>query len=163
MMSRKTAFPFVAVLLCALLQASAVYPAKNSGGRLLLQAGRTAGAQSGDNRLSPDNAALLIVDHQTGLLELVRDWEVATFKTNVLGLAQTGKLFNLPVVLTTSREDGPNGPLLPEIKKMFPNAPYIARPGEINAWDNAEFRQAVKVRIYWMECIYGKMSLIGPP
>ena len=47
-------------------------------------------------------------------------------------------------ILTTSFEDGPNGPLVPELKEMFPDAPYIARPGQINAWDNEDFVQAVK-------------------
>ena len=46
--------------------------------------------------------------------------------------------------LTTSFEDGPNGPLVPELKAMFPNAPYIPRPGQINAWDNEDFVKAVK-------------------
>jgi hypothetical protein len=40
---------------------------------------------------------------------------------------------------------GPNGPLLPEIRAMFPNAPLIPRAGEINAWDSTEFVNAVKV------------------
>ena len=42
-----------------------------------------------------------------------------------------------------SFENGPNGPLVPELKEMFPDAPYIARPGQINAWDNQDFVQAV--------------------
>lgn len=41
--------------------------------------------------------------------------------------------------------DGPNGPLLPEIRAMFPNTTFIPRPGEINAWDNTDFVNAVKV------------------
>lgn len=72
-----------------------------------------ASAQSGSNRLSKDNAALLLIDHQTGLCQLVRDYPVSEFKNNVLALANTGKLFNLPTVLTTSFEAGPNGPLVP--------------------------------------------------
>lgn len=40
---------------------------------------------------------------------------------------------------------GPNGPLLPELRTMFPNAPLIPRAGEINAWDSTEFVNAVKV------------------
>lgn len=52
--------------------------------------------------------------------------------------------FKLPTILTTSFETGPNGPLLPELKEQFPDAPFIARPGQINAWDNEEFVAAVK-------------------
>lgn len=95
-------------------------------------------------RLDKDNAAVLLVDHQTGLLSLVRDIDPDKFKNNVLALAAAAKYFNLPTILTTSFEQGPNGPLVPELKEMFPDAPYIARPGQINAWDNADFVKAVK-------------------
>lgn len=96
------------------------------------------------NRLDKDNAAVLMVDHQSGLLSLVRDIDPDKFKNNVLALADMAKYFELPTILTTSFEDGPNGPLVPELKATFPDAPYIARPGQINAWDNADFVSAVK-------------------
>ena len=95
-------------------------------------------------RLDKDNAVVLLVDHQTGLLSLVRDIDPDKFKNNVLALAAAAKYFNLPTILTTSFEDGPNGPLVPELVEMFPDAPYIARPGQINAWDNEDFVNAVK-------------------
>src|SRR5690554_4598606 len=95
-------------------------------------------------RLDKNDAAVLLVDHQTGLLSLVRDIDPDTFKNNVLALADLAKYFELPTILTTSFEDGPNGPLVPELKELFPDAPYIARPGQINAWDNEEFVQAIK-------------------
>ncbi|KAF0805555.1 isochorismatase hydrolase [Alcanivorax xiamenensis] len=96
------------------------------------------------NRLNKDDAAVLLVDHQAGLLSLVRDIEPDKFNNNVLALADLAKYFNLPTILTTSFEDGPNGPLIPELKALFPEAPYIARPGQINAWDNEDFVKAVK-------------------
>lgn len=95
-------------------------------------------------RLDKNNVAVLLVDHQAGLLSLVRDIEPDRFKNNVLALADLAKYFNLPTILTTSFETGPNGPLVPELKEIFPDAPYIARPGQINAWDNDEFLAAVK-------------------
>ncbi|WP_394561005.1 isochorismate family cysteine hydrolase YcaC [Aquipseudomonas alcaligenes] len=96
------------------------------------------------NRLDKDNAVVLLVDHQAGLLSLVRDIEPDKFKNNVLALADLAKFFKLPTILTTSFETGPNGPLIPELKEMFPDAPYIARPGQINAWDNEDFVKAIK-------------------
>jgi nicotinamidase-related amidase len=96
------------------------------------------------NRLDKDKAAVLFVDHQAGLLSLVRDYSPDDFKNNVLALADIAKFFKLPVVLTTSFEQGPNGPMVPEVKALFPNAPYIARPGQINAWDNEDFVKAIK-------------------
>lgn len=95
-------------------------------------------------RLDKNNAAVLLVDHQSGLLSLVRDIDPDKFKNNVLALAALAKYFELPTILTTSFEQGPNGPLVPELKEMFPTAPYIARPGQINAWDNEDFVKAVK-------------------
>ncbi|GAB7545091.1 isochorismate family cysteine hydrolase YcaC [Cupriavidus ulmosensis] len=95
-------------------------------------------------RLDKSQAAVLLVDHQAGLLSLVRDIEPDKFKNNVLALADLAKYFNLPTILTTSFEDGPNGPLVQELKQTFPDAPYIARPGQINAWDNEDFTKAVK-------------------
>lgn len=95
-------------------------------------------------KLNKDDAAVLLVDHQTGLLSLVRDIDPDKFKNNVLALADCAKYFNLPTILTTSFELGPNGPLVPELKAMFPDSPYIARPGQINAWDNEEFVAAVR-------------------
>ncbi len=95
-------------------------------------------------RLNKDDAVALFVDHQTGLFTLVQDYTPNEFKNGVMALADTVKFFNLPTVLATSSEDGPNGPILPELKQMFPDAAYIARPGEINAWDNPDFVKAVK-------------------
>ncbi|KDE40754.1 Nicotinamidase family protein YcaC [Nitrincola lacisaponensis] len=95
-------------------------------------------------RLDKDNAAVLLVDHQTGLLSLVRDIDPDKFKNNVLALADLAAYFKLPTILTTSFEDGPNGPLVPELKEQFSDAPFIARPGQINAWDNEEFVAAIK-------------------
>jgi len=95
-------------------------------------------------RLDKDNAAVLLVDHQAGLLSLVRDIDPDKFKNNVLALADLAKYFKLPTILTTSFEDGPNGPLVPELKEIFPKAPFVPRPGQINAWDNEDFVKAVK-------------------
>jgi len=95
-------------------------------------------------RLDKNDVAVLMIDHQAGLLSLVRDFSPDEFKNNVMALADIAEFFNLPTILTTSFEDGPNGPLVPELKTKFPDAPYIARPGQINAWDNEDFVQAVK-------------------
>ncbi|MBD3896295.1 hydrolase [Halomonas sp. ML-15] len=96
------------------------------------------------HRLDKDDVALLLVDHQAGLLSLVRDFSPDDFKNNVLALADIAKFFDIPTILTTSFEDGPNGPMVPELVETFPDAPYFARPGQINAWDNEEFVAAIK-------------------
>ncbi len=95
-------------------------------------------------RLDKNHAAVLFVDHQTGLFNLVQDYSPNEFKNSVLALADIAKYFKLPTILTTSFEEGPNGPLMPELKAAFPKAAYIPRPGQINAWDNSDFVKAVK-------------------
>lgn len=62
----------------------------------------------------------------------------------MLAHASIGLVFDIPVVLTTSAETGPNGPLPEEILNMYPGAPLIKRNGEVDAWDNADFRAAIK-------------------
>ncbi|TFK26074.1 ycaC protein [Coprinopsis marcescibilis] len=94
-------------------------------------------------RLNKSDVALLIVDHQVGLFHIVRDWEPQEFRSNIFAHATFGQVFGLPTVITTSIETGPNGPVPKEILDMHPNAPVIRRQGEINAWDNQEFRDAV--------------------
>ncbi|HEY7382729.1 MAG TPA: isochorismate family cysteine hydrolase YcaC [Beijerinckiaceae bacterium] len=91
-----------------------------------------------------EDAVVVLLDHQTGLFSLVRDYEPVEFKNNVLALAACARHFDVPTILSSIMDYGPNGPLLPEIKAMLPDAPYVRRAGEINAWDNAEFVQAVK-------------------
>src|SRR5690349_15814077 len=95
-------------------------------------------------KLSKDDAVLLLVDHQAGLISLVQDFSPDDFKNSVIALADIGKFFNLPTILTTSFDEGPNGPLVPELIERFPNAPFIHRPGQINAWDNADFVAAIE-------------------
>jgi len=95
-------------------------------------------------RLDKDQAMLLVVDHQEGLYQLCRDQGPVAMKNNILAHATLAKIFNLPTVLTTSAETGPNGPLPVEIINLHPNAPFIKRNGEVNAWDNPDFKAAVQ-------------------
>lgn len=95
-------------------------------------------------RLRKNDAVVLLIDHQSGLISLVQDFSPGEFKNNVLALASVARFFELPTILTTSFEDGPNGPLVPELKEAFPEAPFIPRPGQINAWDNEDFVAAIE-------------------
>ncbi|KAI0758741.1 ycaC protein [Fomes fomentarius] len=95
-------------------------------------------------RIDKDNAVLLIVDHQEGLYQLARDKTPADTKRSILAHAALGQVFGLPTILTTSAETGQNGPLPAEVLAMHPDAPIIRRHGEVNAWDNADFRKAVE-------------------
>ncbi|EHK46820.1 hypothetical protein TRIATDRAFT_263288 [Trichoderma atroviride IMI 206040] len=95
-------------------------------------------------RLDVNNKALLIVDHQIGLMNYVHDIENTRFYRSVIAHATLAELFDIPVVMTTSGETGPNGPLLQEIRDMYPDAPFILRKGEIDAWDHPDVRKVVE-------------------
>lgn len=96
------------------------------------------------DRIDKDDVCLLVVDHQEGLFQMARDQDPIGVKSNILAHAELARVFNLPTILTTSAETGPNGPLPQEIINMHPDAPFIKRNGEVNAWDNAQFRAAVQ-------------------
>ena len=95
-------------------------------------------------RLDKNNSVLLILDLQVGLYQLARDFDPTLYHNNMVAHAALGKLFDIPTILTTSAQTGPNGPLPKEILDMYPNAPLIMRQGEVDAWDNAEFRAAIE-------------------
>lgn len=95
-------------------------------------------------RWTAENTVFAFVDHQTGLMNLVNDTPAVEYKNLVIGLAKLAKIHNIPSVITTSADDGPNGPKLPEVISLLPNAPVIKRPGQINAWENADFVEAIK-------------------
>uniref|UniRef100_A0A8H7TRC9 Isochorismatase-like domain-containing protein n=1 Tax=Bionectria ochroleuca TaxID=29856 RepID=A0A8H7TRC9_BIOOC len=74
-------------------------------------------------RLVKNDTLLLIVDIQEGLYQLTRDFDPTLYKQQALAHAALGKAFDLPVVMTTSADTGPNGPLMKEMINMYPNAP----------------------------------------
>lgn len=94
--------------------------------------------------LTPQNAALLLIDHQIGLLQVVRTLDILTLKNNIVSLAKLAKIFKLPVILTTSGVKAtPNGPLMPELIEMFPGNEIIDRT-LVNSWDDPVFVKAVE-------------------
>ncbi|MBO1750121.1 hydrolase [Stenotrophomonas indicatrix] len=94
--------------------------------------------------IDPDNAAMLLIDHQSGLFQTIADMPFTSVRAHATALAKMATLAKMPVITTASVPQGPNGPLIPEIHDAAPHAQYVARRGEINAWDNPEFVAAVK-------------------
>ena len=94
--------------------------------------------------LDPNDTVLLLLDHQTGLFQTVKDIPVADLRANTVVLAKVAELAKAPIITTASEPNGPNGPLMPELAQAAPNARYIARKGEVSAWDNADFVAAVE-------------------
>src|SRR3981189_3638975 len=95
-----------------------------------------------DNGLiDPADSVLLMVDHQSGLLQVVKDLSISELRTSVSVISKAASLAGVPVVATASVPEVPNGPLLPEIFENAPHATYVQRQGQINAWDVEGFRR----------------------
>lgn len=95
--------------------------------------------------MDANDAVILLLDHQTGLLQTVKDVTPAEVRTNTIALANIGALAGAPVIMTASEPNGPNGPLIEELQKMEGKGiQYVGRKGEISAWDNADFVKAVE-------------------
>src|SRR6516162_6471206 len=93
--------------------------------------------------LTSQNAALVLVDHQVGLMTGVRDITTGELKHNVVGLAKAAKLHNLPIIVTTTARDSLWGPTFPELVEALPGVDIIDR-GTVNAFDDARVSRAIE-------------------
>jgi nicotinamidase-related amidase len=98
----------------------------------------------GQALLDTNDSLILLLDHQTGLLQTVKDSSIAEVRSNTVMLAKLATLLKIPVITSASEPNGPNGPLMPEIHQFAPHAVYVPRKGEVNAWDNEDFVAAVR-------------------
>ncbi|MFC3159505.1 Nicotinamidase-related amidase [Chryseobacterium arachidis] len=95
---------------------------------------------------NPENAAMLLIDHQVGTMAWTHSHDINLVKQNAIKLAKIAKALNLPVILTSSMEDHVQGPLIPELQEILPEAyeARIKRPGIVNAMHHEGFNEAVK-------------------
>jgi nicotinamidase-related amidase len=95
---------------------------------------------------TPDDSAVLLIDHQAGTLNWARSADQDELKANALALAKAAKALGMPLVLTTSLEDHAQGPILPEFAEIAPEEyeGRIQRVGVVNALDDPAFAAAVK-------------------
>jgi nicotinamidase-related amidase len=97
-------------------------------------------------RFSSQNAAMLLIDHQVGTMSWVRSAPLEEIKRNTVVLAKAARALNLPVILTTSMEEQVQGPLMPEVQAILPEAfaVRIKRLGVVDAMDDENFAAAVR-------------------
>ena len=98
----------------------------------------------GQALLDTSDSVILLLDHQSGLFQTVKDVDLVQLRANVTMLAKLATLLKIPVITTASEPGGPNGPLMPEIHQAAPHAVYVPRKGEVNAWDNEDFVRTVR-------------------
>src|SRR5260370_25563080 len=93
--------------------------------------------------LTSQNAALVLVDHQVGLMTGVRDYSTGELKHNVLALAKAAKALKLPIIVTTTARDSMWGPTFPELVEALPGIEIIDR-SSVNAFDDARVARAIE-------------------
>ena len=93
--------------------------------------------------LTADNAALLLVDHQVGLMTGVRDYSTGELKHNVVALAKAARVLKVPTVVTTTARDSMWGPTFPELVEALPGIQIIDR-ASVNAWDDPKVAAAIE-------------------
>ena len=129
--------------LAAILAIGVLSPASSA----LAQASRPLSvlpSGGGQALLDPSDSVILLLDHQSGLFQTVKDIGIAELRANTMMLAKLATLLKIPVITTASEPNGPNGPLMPEIHQFAPHAVYVPRKGEVNAWDNDDFVKTVR-------------------
>ncbi|UPG85830.1 isochorismatase family protein [Luteibacter aegosomatis] len=94
-------------------------------------------------RLTRDNAAVFLVDHQVMLYSGVRDISVGELKHNVVGLAKAAKALGIPVIAITTARDSMWGDTIPELKEALGNDEILDR-STVNAWDFAPFAEKAR-------------------
>jgi nicotinamidase-related amidase len=93
--------------------------------------------------LTSENAVLILVDHQVGLMTGVRDYSTGELKHNVIALAKAAKALRLPIVVTTTARDSMWGPTFPELVQALPEVQIIDR-SSVNAFDDAAVAKAIE-------------------
>jgi nicotinamidase-related amidase len=134
---RRIALAALALTTLSLTPAAVAQPATTAVPSVL----PTGGGQA---LIDTSDAVLLLLDHQSGLFQTVKDISVTELRNNTIMLAKLASLLKIPVITTASEPNGPNGPLMPEIHQFAPHAQYVGRKGEVNAWDNEDFVRAVR-------------------
>ena len=95
-----------------------------------------------DALLTPDNCALILIDHQPFQFAGLRSHDTQTIVNNVVGLAKAAKAFGVPTLFTTVVEDR-GGFLLKSLQDVFPDQRPIDRTW-INAWEDPRVVDWVK-------------------
>ena len=95
------------------------------------------------DRLTRDNAVLLLVDHQVGLVAGSRFPEPQDLRKNVVGLARASKILGVPIVATTTMSDGMFGPIFPELADILKDQEIIDRT-KVNPFDESKITSSIK-------------------
>jgi nicotinamidase-related amidase len=92
--------------------------------------------------LTPDNCALILIDHQPFQVAGLRSHDTQTMINNVVGLTKAAKVFRVPTLFTTVLEKQ-GGYLVKPLQEVFPEQKPIDRTF-INTWEDPRVVEWVK-------------------
>lgn len=92
--------------------------------------------------LTPDNCALIFIDHQPQMFFGVANMDRQLIKNHIVGLAKAAKLFHIPTIITTVETESFSGYTIPELLDVFPDAELLERTS-MNSWDDQKVRDAL--------------------
>ncbi len=97
-----------------------------------------------DIMLAPGNAALILIDYQPPQISTVESMDRFMLINNVVALAKTAKLYDLPIILSTVNvSTGVNEDTIPQLASVLKDVKPIDRTS-INSWEDQDFVDAVK-------------------
>ncbi|MGN6150511.1 MAG: isochorismatase family protein [Lysobacteraceae bacterium] len=94
------------------------------------------------SRITPDNAALVLVDYNVGLFEMVHPSRKRVIREGAIALSKMGEAFARPTLVLGEGVDI-SGPLVPEITERHRAAPHVRR-STFSAWDAEEFARTIE-------------------
>ncbi|MGH1481982.1 MAG: isochorismatase family protein [Geminicoccales bacterium] len=99
-----------------------------------------------DKKPTPDNAAMVLIDHQVGTMNWAKSVDRELIEANTRALARVAVDLSMPLVLTSSMEEHMQGPLMLVLEELAPDAyaTRVKRPGVVNAWDDSAFAETVR-------------------
>jgi nicotinamidase-related amidase len=100
--------------------------------------------QLGDHLITPQNAALVVIDYQPSQFATVRSMDEDLLRKNVVATVKTARAFGLPVVHSTVNvASGQQQPTVPELAELLVDSPAIDRTS-VNSWEDTDFVAAVR-------------------
>ena len=99
--------------------------------------------QLADHLLTPQNAALVLIDYQPSQFATVRSMDQDLLRENIVSTVRTAKAFGVPIVHSTVNvASGQQQPTVPELAELLEDSPPLDRT-TVNSWEDSEFVQAV--------------------
>lgn len=92
--------------------------------------------------LTPQNCQFIFIDQQPQMAFGVQSIDRQALKNNVVGLAKTARVFDIPTLITTVETRSFSGHTYPELLGVFPEAPILERTS-MNSWDDQKVRDAL--------------------